>query len=110
MSRYAPSGVASWNGAVEVETSALSRPGPSNPEAQVIARRHLERFHGHLSRMSRKLSETLILHDVLGFGLQETARLTGTTHAAVRSRLVRGRRNLGQRLRRDVELPPRESR
>jgi|SRR6185369_5168473 len=88
----------------EVEAPALNRPSPSNPEAQVIARRHLERFRGHLSRMSTKLSETLILHDVLGFGVKETARMTGTSHAAVRSRLVRGRRDLGQRLRRDVEL------
>lgn len=89
----------------EVEAPGLSPTSPSSPEAQVIARRHLERFRRHLSRMSRKLSETLILHDVLGFGLKETASMTGTTLAAVRSRLVRGRRDLGQRLRRDVELP-----
>jgi len=88
----------------DVEAFVICQAGPSNPEAQVIARRHLARFHGHLARMSAKLSETLILHDVLGFGLKETASLTGTTHAAVRSRLVRGRRNLSERLRHDREL------
>ena len=81
----------------------------SNVALRAIRRRKLERrlfdHSGHLSRMSIKLSETLILHDVMGFGVKETATMTGTTHAAVRSRLVRGRRELGQRLRRDVELP-----
>ena len=91
----------------EVETSALSQPSPANPERQVMAREHLERFHGHLARMSVKLSEALVLHDVLGFGLHETASMTGTTHAAVRSRLVRGRRHLSLRLRQDAELPQR---
>jgi DNA-directed RNA polymerase specialized sigma24 family protein len=93
----------------DVEVSALSQVAPENPERQVIARRHLERFHGHLARLSVKLSEALILHDVLGFGLNETASLTGTTHAAVRSRLVRGRHQLAQRLRLDAEWLSRDS-
>ena len=87
----------------DVEILALSQAAPENPERQVIVRQQLERFHGHLARLSVKLSEALILHDVLGFGLNETASLTGTTHAAVRSRLVRGRHQLAQRLRFDAE-------
>ena len=94
----------------DVETRALSRPGSVNLEAQLIARHHLKWFHKQLVRMSVKLSEALLLHDVLGFGLSETASMTGATQSAVRSRLVRGRRQLSQRLRQDVEVRARGSR
>jgi RNA polymerase sigma-70 factor (ECF subfamily) len=83
----------------DLEAIANQRPDSANPEAQIGARRHLQRLHAHLSRMSTKLAETLVLHDILGFGLGETASLTGASQAAVRSRLARGRRNLSHRLR-----------
>jgi len=72
--------------------------GPSNPEAQVGARRDLETMRLHLGSMSKKLSEAVLLHDVLGFGIDETMALTGASKVAVQSRLTRGRRELSRRL------------
>lgn len=85
--------------------SAVSRKSSStNPEAQISARRDLERLQSHLSRLSKKHSQTLLLHDMLGFGIKETAVLIGISHAAARSRLVRGRKELSLRLRHDQDL------
>jgi RNA polymerase sigma-70 factor (ECF subfamily) len=74
---------------------------PVNPEATLFARQDLERVRLHLSNMSERLARTLVLHDVLGCDLDETAGLMGVSPAAAQSRLSRGRRELTRRLQKD---------
>jgi RNA polymerase sigma factor (sigma-70 family) len=75
--------------------------GPRDPEAQLASRSELDRLRYHLSRISEKLAETLLLHDVLGCDLAETATLVGASVAATQSRLVRGRKELTARIHQD---------
>jgi len=74
-----------------------------DPEAQLASRNELDRLRYHLSQMSEKYAETLLLHDVLGCSLNETASLVGASAAATQSRLVRGRKELAARIRHDRE-------
>jgi len=75
--------------------------GAKDPEAQLTSRSELDRLRHHLTQISEKLAETLLLHDVLGCGLAETAMLVGASVAATQSRLVRGRKELAARIQRD---------
>lgn len=76
------------------EEGVLDRPGPSDLEAQIVARREVDRLRLHLAEMDPARAETILVHDVFGHSLAETARLTGVTLSAAQSRLVRGRREL----------------
>jgi RNA polymerase sigma-70 factor (ECF subfamily) len=55
--------------------------------------------------MTPERAETLLLHDMLGKELSEIAVLTGVSVAAAQSRLVRGRNELLERMKRDAEAP-----
>jgi RNA polymerase sigma-70 factor (ECF subfamily) len=85
----------------DVEEAAPSVRRPTNPEATFMARQELQRVRLHLSAMSERLSRTLVLHDVLGCDLEETASIMGVSAAAAQSRLSRGRRELGRRLQKE---------
>jgi RNA polymerase sigma-70 factor (ECF subfamily) len=74
------------------------RASSDDPERDVAARRELELVRRQLGSMSRKLAETLLLHDVLGCDLNETAATLRVSVAAAQSRLVRGRKELLRRL------------
>jgi RNA polymerase sigma factor (sigma-70 family) len=80
----------------------LGQTGPSL-EKRLEARAEVERLRGVLARMPAEQVETLILHDVLGHGLDEIARLTRVSPAAAQSRLARGRKELDRRL--NLERP-----
>jgi RNA polymerase sigma-70 factor (ECF subfamily) len=67
-------------------------------EAQVIARREVERVRIELARMNPDRAMAVMIHDVLGLSLAEMARLTDVSMTAAQSRLVRGRRELRERL------------
>jgi RNA polymerase sigma-70 factor (ECF subfamily) len=67
-------------------------------EREVGAREDLGRVRVYLSEMDWGRAATLFLHDVLGHELAEIAVLTGVSVAAAQSRLVRGRRELQERL------------
>lgn len=85
----------------DVEQIGARLSGPRDPEAQLSSRNELDRLRYHLSRMSEKLAEALLLHDVLGCELAETATLVGASVAATQSRLVRGRKELAARIHQD---------
>jgi RNA polymerase sigma-70 factor, ECF subfamily len=71
-------------------------------ERELEARRELLVVQEVLGKMKAELAETVLLHDMVGHDLAETAALTRVTVAAAQSRLVRGRKELlrrvGQRL------------
>jgi RNA polymerase sigma-70 factor (ECF subfamily) len=77
-------------------------PAPVSFEQELAARSDFARIREHLAAMDPAKAETLFLHDVLGHELAEVALLTGATVAAAQSRLVRGRRELLDRLDEDV--------
>jgi RNA polymerase sigma-70 factor (ECF subfamily) len=77
-------------------------------ERQVDARRRIDRVRVHLTGMNPDKAETLILHDVLGYGLSEVSVLTGASVAAVQSRLFRARRELESAISRDQALEQKE--
>jgi RNA polymerase sigma-70 factor, ECF subfamily len=70
----------------------------ANPERRLEARDDLRRLRAALATLSPGRAEAVMLHDALGYNLAEVAELTGSTQAAVQSRLVRGRRDLEERL------------
>lgn len=67
-------------------------------ESELDARAEIERLRLELSRMKPTRAEAVYLHDVLGHPLADVARLCGTSIAAAQSRLVRGRRELYQKM------------
>lgn len=78
--------------------------GETDPEHRLGQKNALGRVREHLAAIDPVKSWTLILHDVAGFDLREVAEITEVSVAAAQSRLVRGRRDLEERLRDDPEL------
>jgi RNA polymerase sigma-70 factor (ECF subfamily) len=78
------------------DMAALSR--DEDLEREVGVREEIGRVRFYLSEMDWGRATTLFLHDVLGYELAEIAVLTGVSVAAAQSRLVRGRRELQERL------------
>jgi RNA polymerase sigma-70 factor (ECF subfamily) len=66
----------------------------STPDMAVAARRQLEMVLIALKSVQKARAETFMLHDLLGLGLVEIAKITGVSVAAAQSRLVRGRREV----------------
>jgi RNA polymerase sigma-70 factor (ECF subfamily) len=75
------------------EDSALG----ASLERKLDARNRLAWVQEALARMKPDRAETLLLHDVLGHDLAETAALTGVSIAAAQKRLVRARQELLRR-------------
>lgn len=71
--------------------------GPSL-ERNLEARAEVTRLRQVLARMPASRVETLILHDVLGHSIEETAAVTNVSSAAAQSRLSRARQELARRL------------
>jgi RNA polymerase sigma-70 factor (ECF subfamily) len=78
-------------------------------DRQLDAREGIQRIHGVLGSMNQARAEILFLHDVAGHDLAEIAGMTGSSIAAVQSRLVRGRRELFVRLA-ELDGPGRDDR
>lgn len=81
----------------DVGDSGLSHQ-PRHPEGALEARDELKLLRGALATLSPGRAEAVLLHDAFGYDLAEVAELTSSTEAAVQSRLVRGRRDLTERL------------
>lgn len=89
-----------------IEDSPSSSDSGCDPERTAIARQALRRVLGCLERMPSRCREAFILCELEGASPQQAAELIGTTPNAVRSRLMRARRELERRL--HTRLPMRE--
>jgi RNA polymerase sigma-70 factor, ECF subfamily len=70
----------------------------------VAARQAIERVRAELERMNADRAWTFVLHDVYGYDLKEVGEITGVSLSAAQSRLVRGRREIHERIKQDVAL------
>jgi RNA polymerase sigma-70 factor (ECF subfamily) len=71
---------------------------PRDTERALEARDELRQLRAALATLSPGRAEAVLLHDAFGYDLSEVAALTSSTEAAVQSRLVRGRRDLQERM------------
>jgi RNA polymerase sigma-70 factor (ECF subfamily) len=79
-------------------------PASEDLEQAITMRSALGRVRKHLDALDENKSWTVLLHDVCGYDLQEIAEITGATVAAAQTRLVRGRRDLHERIAADPAL------
>jgi RNA polymerase sigma-70 factor (ECF subfamily) len=84
-------------------SEALDVPDRAASPAAVL-RSSIRRVERHLRDMNRERAWTFVLHEVHGFSLKEISDVTGASVAAVQSRLVRGRRELHERIADDPDL------
>ena len=77
---------------------------PRSTGQRPVLRGMVERILQHLQAMAPDRAWAFLLHDVHGYSLDEMASITGTSHAAAQSRLVRGRRELHERVAGDPDL------
>jgi RNA polymerase sigma-70 factor (ECF subfamily) len=89
-------------GAADAEDYVARAPAPT--ERAAIARNLMQRVRGHLSAIDQDKGWTFLLHDVCGYDLQEIAQITNVSVSAAQTRLVRGRRELHERIAADPEI------
>jgi RNA polymerase sigma-70 factor (ECF subfamily) len=77
---------------------------PQTAHQRPVLRGMVERVMHHLAQMAHERAWTFLLHDVHGYSLDEVAAITGATVAAAQSRLVRGRREVHERIANDPDL------
>jgi RNA polymerase sigma-70 factor, ECF subfamily len=77
---------------------------PRSTQQQPVLRGMVEQVRRHLEAMAHERAWTFLLHDVHGYSLDEVATITGASVAAAQSRLVRGRRELHERIAGDPDL------
>jgi RNA polymerase sigma-70 factor (ECF subfamily) len=77
---------------------------PHSTHQQPVLRGLVDRVSEHLQQLSPDRAWAFLFHDVYGYSLEEIAAMTGVTVAAAQSRLVRGRKELHERIANDPEL------
>jgi RNA polymerase sigma-70 factor (ECF subfamily) len=82
----------------------IALPSSSRPSHEIMLRDVSDRVRAHLGRMDPNKAWTFFLHDVCGYELREIAVITGVGVAAAQTRLVRGRREVHERIEADPEL------
>jgi RNA polymerase sigma-70 factor, ECF subfamily len=70
----------------------------------LASREAVERVRAHLADMDERRTWTFLLHDVYGYDLREIGQIMNVSLSAAQSRLVRGRRELHERVRQDPAL------
>jgi RNA polymerase sigma-70 factor (ECF subfamily) len=90
-------------GTLDADTLAETRSW-SRASREAMMRNVLHRVHAHLSTIEENKAWTFVLHDVCGYDLREIASITGVSVAAAQTRLVRGRREIHERIANDPEL------
>ena len=99
------------SGGEDMESPTRMARTRTDVEHEAGLKQELDRVRSHLATMSEDRATTLLLYDVLGHDLPEIAVLTGVSIAAAQSRLVRGRKELMQKLEADKpNEPAREAR
>jgi RNA polymerase sigma-70 factor (ECF subfamily) len=73
---------------------------------EALARDALRRVAAHLTKIDEGHGWAYLLHDVFGYDMREVAHILGISAAAAQSRLVRGRKQLHERIAADPELAP----
>lgn len=77
---------------------------PLSTSRAVAARDLVARVRGEIENVSHDRAWAFLLHDVCGFDLKEMASILEVTVSAAQQRLVRGRRDVHERLAADPEL------
>jgi RNA polymerase sigma-70 factor (ECF subfamily) len=72
--------------------------------SRIAARDVLQRVRRHLDAMEQGKALAFLLHDACGFDLRDVAKMLEVSVAAAQKRLVRGRRELRERIGSDPEL------
>jgi RNA polymerase sigma-70 factor (ECF subfamily) len=93
----------------DADLVAYQAKSPADAEREASARSELARVCEELAALSPDKATAVLLFDVFGHDLPEIAALTGVSVAAAQSRLVRGRKELHDRLRR-AQIGPYEPR
>lgn len=91
------------------ESLRIDDDDPVSPHSlgrEAAARSTLRRVVEHLDHIDEAKAWAYVLHDVCGYDLREVAQITETSVSAAQSRLVRGRRELTERIAADPELAP----
>ena len=83
----------------DAELAAHRAKSPADAEREASARSDLARVCEELAALRPDKATAVLLFDVFGHDLTEVAALTGVSVAAAQSRLVRGRKELHDRLR-----------
>ena len=89
---------------VMVVDSAFEAEASDHPAQSALLKSVIRRVTLHLEAMDGGRAWAFLLHDVHGYDVRETAQIMEITEAAAQSRLVRGRKELHERIARDPEL------
>jgi RNA polymerase sigma-70 factor (ECF subfamily) len=90
-------------GVLDADLLADSR-SPARPGREAAMRSAARRVLGHLDAIDPAKAWAFVLHDVYGYDLREVAEITDVSVAAAQTRLVRGRRDIHDRIASDPEL------
>jgi RNA polymerase sigma-70 factor, ECF subfamily len=88
----------------EIDPEDLLARSPPQTDKSAVARNVIHRVRRHLEQLDENKAWTFLLHDVCGYDLQEIAQITSVSVSAAQTRLVRGRRELHERIAADPEL------
>lgn len=89
-------------GVYDPETSTAT--SGRKTERDAMAKSAMARVTVHLQAIEEQKAWTFLLHDVRGYDLQEISEIMGVSVAAAQTRLVRGRREIHERIAADPEL------